>query len=133
VRKKITIIEDNKPIANMYKFKLENDGYEVDVAHTGPDGFELVKRKRPHLVLLDLRLPHMNGEEVLRKIRATDWGEYLRVLIIDNVALHHNKHKLKDSDFDKYIIKVGHTPQEILDLVKHMLEPCSTSSKQTAN
>ncbi len=121
MRKKITIIEDNKPIANMYKFKLENDGFEVDVAHTGPDGFELVKRKRPHLVLLDMRLPHMNGEEVLRKIRATDWGEYLRVMIIANVGFYHSRDKLQDLHFDDYILKADHTPSQVSEMVKQLL------------
>lgn len=121
MRKKITIIEDNKPIANMYKFKLVQEGYDVDVAHTGPEGLELVKRKRPHLLLLDLKLPHMNGDEVLRRIRQTDWGELLKVLIISNIGLHHVPESLQDLDFDDYLIKAEHTPSELAEKIQHLL------------
>lgn len=106
----------------MYKFKLENEGYEVNVAHTGPDGLELVQRKRPHLLLLDLKLPHMNGEEVLRRIRNTDWGKYLRVLIIANVGLHYGPKELQSLSFDNYILKAEHTPSEVSRIVRSLLE-----------
>ena len=105
----------------MYKLKLENSGFEVDMAHTGPDGLELVKRKKPHLVLLDLKLPHMNGEEVLRKIRETDWGAYLRVVIIANVSLYFTREELQDLHFDDYILKADYTPSQILKVIKGLL------------
>lgn len=80
MRRKITIIEDDKFIANMYKFKLENEGFDVDLAHTGPAGLSLIKRVRPHLVLLDLKLPHMNGDEILEHMRKHDWGKDISVV-----------------------------------------------------
>lgn len=112
----------------MYKFKLVRDGYEVDVAHTGPEGLELVKRKRPHLLLLDLKLPHMNGEEVLRRIRQTDWGAYLRVLIIANVGRNFSPKVLEELHFDNYLIKAEHTPQQISDIIREILEVLSNSA-----
>lgn len=105
----------------MYKFKLENEGFEVHVAHTGPEGFALVKLKQPHLLLLDLKLPQMNGEEVLRRIRQTDWGKYLRVLIIANVGFHQSPKELHDLEFDNYILKAEHTPAQISQIVRQLL------------
>lgn len=121
MRKKIAIIEDDKSIARMYKFKLENEGFDIDVAHTGPAGLQLVKRKRPHLVLLDLRLPHMNGDEVLEQMRMSDWGKDINVIIAANVGKEHVPWRLHLLDFDRYVIKAHHTPSQILEVIKEVL------------
>lgn len=122
MRKKITIIEDNKPIANMYKFKLEQEGFEVDVAHTGPEGLELVHRKRPNLVLLDLKLPHMNGDELLRRIRESEWGALLKVFIISNVNIQHAPKALETLHFEDFIVKAEHTPQQLFEKICAAIE-----------
>ncbi|RTK94557.1 response regulator [Candidatus Saccharibacteria bacterium] len=122
VRKKITIIEDNKPIAEMYRFKLENEGFEVDLAHTGPSGLQLVKRKKPHLVLLDLKLPHMNGDEVLERMREQDWGKDINVIIAANVSRAYAPKKLSWLDFDEYIVKAHFTPAQLLVVIRNILQ-----------
>lgn len=101
----------------MYKFKLVQEGFEVDVAHTGPEGLELVQRKRPHLVLLDLKLPHMNGDELLRRIRESEWGALLKVFIISNVNAHHAPKNLQDLHFEDFIVKAEHTPQQLFEKI----------------
>ena len=59
--KKIVIIEDDLVIANIYRNKLNVDGFQVEIAHDGAEGFELIKQFRPNLVLLDLMLPVLPG------------------------------------------------------------------------
>jgi len=121
VRKKIAIVEDDRAIAQMYKFKLENEGFEVDTASNGHDGFELVKNRRPHLVLLDLRMPHMNGDEMLERMRATEWGKDISVVIAANINRIHAPWRLHLLDFDRYIIKAHHTPKQILEIIHEIL------------
>jgi len=54
----------------MYVFKLlEQAGYEVFAAHDGPTGLHAAEQLRPHLIPLDIRMPHMNGDEVLMKTK----------------------------------------------------------------
>ena len=66
---KILIIEDNDEINKLLREMLETTGYEVKSAFSGPEGFLYFDQENYSLVLLDLMLPGMSGEEVLKKIR----------------------------------------------------------------
>jgi DNA-binding response OmpR family regulator len=60
---KIAIIEDDQAIAQMYRIKFEAEGYKVETAENGRFGLELVEKMRPDIVLLDLMMPEMTGDE----------------------------------------------------------------------
>jgi DNA-binding response OmpR family regulator len=66
---KIAIIEDDQVIAQMYRMKFEADGFEVQVASNGKLGVELTKDMHPDIILLDIQMPEMDGEEALSEIR----------------------------------------------------------------
>ncbi len=66
--KKIAVIEDDVPIGNMLEELLTREGYEIFRAYSGTEALLLLKEKKPDLILLDLMLPGLNGEEVLQKI-----------------------------------------------------------------
>ncbi|WLV24671.1 response regulator YycF [Aciduricibacillus chroicocephali] len=68
---KILVVDDEQPIADILKFNLEKEGYEVLVANDGETAIELAEEERPDLVLLDLMLPGKDGNEVCREIRKT--------------------------------------------------------------
>ena len=121
MRKKITIIENDKTIAKMYRFKLENAGFDIDIAHSGPDGLHLVKNKQPHLVLLDLRLPHMNGDEILKHIRQNEWGKAIKVIITANVHRRYAPDTLNRLDFEHYLVKANYTPSQLLEIIREVL------------
>mgnify|MGYP001228257829 CR=1 FL=1 len=69
MEKKILVVEDEKPIADILQFNLEKEGYRVVVAHDGEEALKKVKEEMPDLVLLDLMLPKKDGMEVCREIR----------------------------------------------------------------
>ncbi|HLQ96451.1 MAG TPA: response regulator YycF [Pseudogracilibacillus sp.] len=71
MKTKILAVDDEEPIADILKFNLENEGYEVIVAHDGNTAVELAEKEDPDLVLLDLMLPGKDGNEVCREIRKT--------------------------------------------------------------
>lgn len=66
---KILIVDDEENIRELIKFNLENVGYKVLCADNGIDALNIVKNERPHLVLLDLMLPKMDGYDVCKEIR----------------------------------------------------------------
>ena len=68
---KILVVDDEQPIADILKFNLEKEGYEVLIANDGETAIELAEESRPNLVLLDLMLPGKDGNEVCREIRKT--------------------------------------------------------------
>jgi DNA-binding response OmpR family regulator len=67
---KILVVDDEPSITKSIQYSLEKEGYQVIVAHTGPDGVELAKQHKPNLVILDVMLPDLDGYEVCRMIRA---------------------------------------------------------------
>ncbi|SDC41881.1 two-component system, OmpR family, response regulator VicR [Pelagirhabdus alkalitolerans] len=68
---KILVVDDEKPIADILKFNLENEGYEVVCAYDGDEAIELTQKENPDLLLLDIMLPKKDGNEVCREIRKT--------------------------------------------------------------
>ena len=66
---KILVVDDEKLLVKGLKFNLENEGYEVQVAYDGAAAVELVHRENFDLVLLDWKMPGMDGVEVARQIR----------------------------------------------------------------
>jgi CheY-like chemotaxis protein len=80
----ILLVEDDPDIAEMYRFKLEDDGYRVHVARTGATAVTLALQSRPDLVLLDMGLPAMDGLRVLATLRADHRTSSLPVVILSN-------------------------------------------------
>lgn len=117
----IAIIEDDHPIADMYQFKLENSGYAVHVAHDGKAGLNLIKSVQPDLILLDLRMPEMSGDEMLEALRAEEWGSSVRVIVLTNISKDEAPAKLRFLNVDRYIVKAHHTPGQVADVVAEVL------------
>ncbi|RRJ62883.1 DNA-binding response regulator [Paenibacillus oralis] len=67
---KILVVDDEKPIADILKFNLEKEGYEVILAFDGIAAVELAFSEQPDLILLDLMLPGKDGMDVCREVRA---------------------------------------------------------------
>jgi len=65
---KILIAEDERDIRELISFTLEYEGYDVIVTANGEDALEMVYKERPDLVLLDVRMPRMDGYEVCRRV-----------------------------------------------------------------
>src|SRR5699024_7602529 len=68
---KVLVVDDEKPIEEILKFNLENEGYEVVCAYDGNEAIEIAESEDPDLILLDLMLPAKDGNEVCREIRKT--------------------------------------------------------------
>src|SRR3954464_4049065 len=118
----IAIVEDDLAIAQMYRLKFEAEGYKVEIAENGKLGLELCQEMKPDLVLLDLMMPEMNGDEMLAKMRATDWGKDIKVIILTNVGEQEAPAALKDLNISAFIVKADMTPRQVADLVKQQLK-----------
>ncbi|GAF13116.1 two-component response regulator [Bacillus sp. JCM 19046] len=67
--KYILVVDDEKPIADILKFNLEKEGFDVTCAYDGNEALERVKERKPDLMLLDIMLPFKDGMEVCREVR----------------------------------------------------------------
>lgn len=118
---KIAIIEDDAVISQMYRMKFEAEGYEVQMASNGRLGVELVEKMRPDIILLDLRMPEMDGTEALTQIRKHNWGKNIPVMILTNVGEEEAPAELKDLNVLDYIVKADLTPRQVTEKVKEAL------------
>lgn len=118
---KIAIVEDDQVISQMYRIKFEADGFDVETAENGKLGLELVKTMSPAIVLLDLMMPEMNGDEMLALMRKTDWGKDVPVIILTNMGEAEVPKEVLDLGVKKVILKADMTPKQVVDLVKKQL------------
>jgi DNA-binding response OmpR family regulator len=120
-KSKLAIIEDDAAIAAMYEFKLQNDGYHVRRADNGQTGLLLLEEFNPDLILLDIKMPIMNGDEMLEKLRSTEWGSNMRVIVLTNISRDEAPSGLRFLNVDRYLVKAHHTPKQVVDVVNEVL------------
>lgn len=120
---KIVIVEDNISLADIYKTRLEILGYVCFVAHEGIEALSLIERERPSLVLLDLMLPKLAGDQILKIMRANEWGRNVKVLVISNLNEADAPAGLRDSGIEGYAVKANLTDDQIDRMVDSILKP----------
>jgi DNA-binding response OmpR family regulator len=120
---KIVIAEDNYSLADIYKIRLEMIGYECHNAYDGVMALETIERIKPDLVLLDLMMPKIAGDEVLRRMRQSDWGKDIRVYIISNLNEHDAPAGLRELGIEGYAVKANLSNDDIDQLVDRILTP----------
>ncbi|MEO5691249.1 MAG: response regulator [Candidatus Saccharimonadales bacterium] len=118
----LAIIEDDQVISQMYRMKFESDGFIVHVAHNGQDGVTLVEQVNPDLILLDMQMPGMNGDEALGEIRKHDWGKHIPVIVLTNLGEEEAPKHLRSLGIEGYMVKADLTPRQVVDRVKHVLK-----------
>jgi DNA-binding response OmpR family regulator len=121
VRQKIVIVEDNPSLSDIYKTRLEIIGYNCFIASDGEAALEIIERERPALVLLDMMIPKIAGDEVLKRMRASEWGKDIRVFVISN--LNEQDAGLRELGIEGYAVKVNLSDDDIDKLVDKILTP----------
>lgn len=119
---KIAIVEDDQAISQMYRIKFEAEGYEVETAENGKLGLELCEKMKPGIILLDLMMPEMTGDQMLAKLRATTWGKNTKVIILTNMGEQEIPEPVKKMGVSAVILKADMTPRQVADLVKTQLK-----------
>jgi two-component system phosphate regulon response regulator PhoB len=118
---KIAIVEDDQAIAQMYRFKFEAEGYDVEMAENGRLGLALAEEFRPDMILLDLMMPEMPGEEMLAALRKKPWGKHIKVIILTNRGEQEMPPEIKELNVTAVILKADMTPRQVAELVKQNL------------
>jgi len=115
---KIAIIEDDLAISTMYRIKFEAEGYIVETAANGKLGVELVKEMRPDIILLDLMMPEMSGDEALVEIRKLPWAKDTPVIILTNMGEEEAPEIIKALGVRRFIVKAEMTPRQVAEAIK---------------
>lgn len=106
----------------MYRYKLEAEGFEVHVASNGASGLEQTKKVSPDLILLDIRMPEMNGDEMLKLVREQEWGAEVRVIVLTNLSKDEAPSILRLLGVDRYVVKAHYTPAQVVKIVREVLD-----------
>ncbi|MEI6296063.1 MAG: response regulator [bacterium] len=103
---KVLIIEDDPLLSEMVALRLQKDGYEVSSSFNGKEGLVKAKEVIPHIILLDLNMPIMNGFEVLEKLKQDSEMKEIPVIIFSSLGdREENVQKCKALGADDFIIK----------------------------
>ena len=119
---KVAIIEDDQAISQMYRFKFEAEGYRVETAENGRLGLELAEKMNPDIILLDLMMPEMTGDQMLAKMRKTNWGNKIKVIILTNMGEQEIPEEVKKLGVAAVILKADMTPKQVAEVVKAQLK-----------
>jgi len=118
---KIAIVEDDQAISQMYRFKFEAEGFTVETAENGKLGLALTESMKPDIILMDLMMPEMTGDQMLEKMRKTSWGKDIKVIVLTNMGEQEIPQSVKDLGVVGVILKADMTPRQVADLVKKNL------------
>jgi len=120
--RKILVVDDELPIADILKFKLEKEGYQVAIANDGVEALEKFEEFKPDLMLLDIMLPLMDGMEVCREVRKTS-----KIPIIMLTAKGDTFDKVLGLELgaDDYMVK-PFEPKEVVARVKAVMRRFNT-------
>lgn len=118
---KVGVVEDDIAISQMYRLKFEAEGFEVETAENGRVGLEMLESFKPNIVLLDLMMPEMNGDEMLAELRKKPWGKDIVVIILTNLGEEEAPKTLKELNVHSFIVKAEMTPKQVAEKVKQAL------------
>ena len=118
---KIAIIEDESAISQLYELKLKSAGHDVRTAANGQEGLTVLEKFRPDLILLDLRMPVMEGLEMLKMLRSQYWVKPTQIIILTNIGQEEAPQELKQLGIQQYLVKADYTPQQVVDIVNRTL------------
>lgn len=119
--KKILIVEDEQLIGDLVQRKLREAGYYAFVARDGEEALKLIQVERPHLVLLDIVLPRLNGFEVLAELRKDAELRKTPVIIISNSGQPTEIEKAREAGVRDWLIKTEFDPAEVLAKVRQQI------------
>ncbi len=120
---KIVIVEDNTEIAEIYETRLKMLGYTCFVANDGIAALYIIQKEQPSLVLLDLMVPNVAGDEILKRMRASSWGKDIPVFIISNLNEADAPAGLRDLNITGYVVKANLSGDGLDQIVNTILRP----------
>jgi len=122
--KAVLITEDDESLLNVLKEKLTNAGIMTYTAKNGEEGLYVAKAKLPHVILLDILMPKVDGLKMLEELRKlNDWGKTVPVIILSNLDADDEilSHVVKDQP-SYYLKKSDVSLEDIINKVKELLK-----------
>lgn len=118
----VLVVDDDKPVAELFRRELEKLGYSVDTASNGAEGLEKTKQRKPKLVILDMIMPKLSGREFLEKLRGEKTTFAIPVMIVSHLESDYEKKKCEELGIECFLVKHQHSVTNIIAQAKAILE-----------
>jgi DNA-binding response OmpR family regulator len=120
---RVLLIEDDVDAAEMYRLRLVAEGYKVVVAHDGVEGLRMATDESPDFIYLDLRLPGLDGFEVLERLRGEAATMHLPVVILTNYSEPELRERGLRLGALEFLVKADTTPAQLSQTVERTTGP----------
>jgi CheY-like chemotaxis protein len=101
----VLIVEDNEDAAQTLQELLQVIGYQVSVAHTGPEGLRMALQSRPHVVLCDIGLPGLNGYQIASRLKQEPATASTRLIAVTGYGAGEDQRRSREAGFDHHLTK----------------------------
>lgn len=118
----ILIVEDERGLQKTLSDALENEGFEVSSALDGESALQLLTKKRPDLILLDLVLPKKDGFEVLKELKSKEEIKDIPVIVLTNLEGSTDIERALSLGATNYLIKANYQLPEIVEKIKSFIK-----------
>ena len=119
-KQRVLIVEDNPPHMQLAAYLLECGGYDVMQAVNAEDGISLARNECPALILMDLRLPGMDGVAAIRELRADPETRSIKIIAVTSYGIEYDEQAMRSCGADAFIGKPYHY-NNFLGIVKAVL------------
>src|SRR3989344_5430902 len=119
--KRILFIEDEKALQKTLTKTLQASGFEVINAYDGEEGLALAQKEAPDLILLDLILPKMNGNDVLERLKKGETTRDIPVIVLTNLESAEEVERAVGHGATMYLVKANYELNDIVGKVKEIL------------
>lgn len=119
--KTILIVEDESILNEAYQITLAQGGYDIISAFDGKEALELVEEVSPDVILLDLRMPVLDGIGFLKGFDS-EKHPHTKIIVFSNYDMQKEIDEAYELGADKYILKAWASPKELIKIVKDTLE-----------
>lgn len=119
---KVLLIEDEPEVLELYRLKLTLDDYDVVTAQNGQEGLDKAKSENPELIFLDIKMPGMDGFEVLKHLRSDDKTKDIPVVILSNFDEEAMVEKGLALGANEYLIKSQFSPAGLSEKLSQYFE-----------
>lgn len=131
-KKCVLVIEDDLFLRDILTQKLLKSGFDIEGAIDAGEAFQILEKKHVDLILLDLLLPGIGGQEILHKIKQDEKLAHIPVIVASNLDNPEEKQRVMSMGAVDYMIKAQHTPDEIITRVRDILEQQMIAPKAAA-
>ena len=104
-RRRVLLVDDNPDVVRSMARLLRSMGHEIEIALSGQDALVVAERFRPHIILMDIGLPDLNGYATAAAIRSKPWGHEVTLVAVSGWARAEDRRRAIDAGFDQHLLK----------------------------